>query len=72
MEFEVPSTGMLDKAFELVRFELSAELSVEEQSRLAVEVYKAWVLADSQGRIATAISGLTMSLEACGSARNSG
>jgi hypothetical protein len=73
MKFEVPSTaGMLDKAYELVGFELPPELSVEEKSRLAVEVYKSWLLAESQGRIATAIAELTTHLEACVPSRNNG
>lgn len=71
MELEtIGASGVLDKAFEMVRSELPPT-SPEEEARLAVEVYKAWLQADGLSRIASAISGLTSTLETFGS-RNSG
>ena len=65
MEFEpIGRAGILDEALRLVQSELPGDLSSEEQSRFAVEVYKAWLNAESQGRIASAISELTISVEA--------
>ncbi|MBK8376040.1 MAG: hypothetical protein IPL18_14795 [Sphingomonadales bacterium] len=71
MEFEpLGRTGELNEALKLVQHELPLDLSSEEQSRLAVEVYKAWLNAEALGRIASSISGLTTTLEASGLSRN--
>ena len=71
MEVEPASgVGVLDKALELVKFELP-QVPPEEQARLAVEVYKSWVLASSLNRISSNIEGLTTTLSTLQS-RNSG
>ena len=71
MKFELfVRSGELDLALKQVQLELPLDLSSEEQSRLAVEVYKAWVNAEALGRIASSIAGLTATLEASGLSRN--
>ena len=73
MKFEsLGRSGLLDDAFKLVEFELPPELSVEDRSRLAVEVYKAWLNAEALGEIESAISRLAMSLEENTLSRNNG
>lgn len=71
MEFEpLGRTGELNAALELVQQELAPEMSLEAQSRLAVEVYKAWLNTEALGRIASSVAGLTSALEASELSRN--
>ncbi|MEZ5583969.1 MAG: hypothetical protein R3F37_15615 [Candidatus Competibacteraceae bacterium] len=70
MDFEPGEPGVLDEALKLVDFELPGSFSDEEKSRLAVEIYKAWLLADASARISNAINQLALSLEALGLDRN--
>lgn len=71
MKFEpLGRNGELDEAFKLVEFELPSDLSLEVQSRLAVEVYKAWLNAEALGRIASSIDALTTTIETAGLSRN--
>lgn len=71
MDFSpIGKSGVLSDALRLVESELPLVLSDEEQARLAVEVYKAWLSSDASGRIASAISELATSLEALGLSRN--
>ena len=71
MEFEpLGCNGELNEALKLVEQELSPNLSSEEQSRLAVDVYKAWLSAEALGRIASSIAALTATLETVALSRN--
>lgn len=71
MDFESGEVGVLDDALKMVDSELLPGLSDEDRSRLAVEVFKSWAILSASARIARAIEGLTLSLDAAGFSRNS-
>lgn len=51
MTFE---NGALDAALRLVESELPPELTAEQQARLAVAIYQAWLLVDALSRLSPA------------------
>ena len=56
-------TGELNAALELVQLELPLNLSAEEQSRLAIEIYKARLNAESIARLTSAVERLVTTLD---------
>ncbi len=57
-------SGKLNAALELVQHELPMNLSTEEQSRLAIEVYKAQIGAEAVAYLTSAVERLVTTLEA--------
>lgn len=60
---DIGATGALDAALEAVKFELM-RVDLVETNRLAVEVYKAWLLAAATDRQTTALYRIAEAIEA--------